>query len=184
MTKLYQIWMDSLEELKDVRVLTCCGIMAALSVALKYTASIDIGEFIRIGFSELPAVAVAVLFGPATGSIFGGMMDILKYLIAPSGAFFPGFTLSAVINGILYGFLLYKKPVSLPRVFAAGLLSKLMVSICLNTYWLSVLYGNAFFAVLPARAATNIVKLPVDAALNYIVLRFVERIWKRSLQRV
>ncbi|MBR1629908.1 MAG: ECF transporter S component, partial [Lachnospiraceae bacterium] len=97
------IWKRSIAEWKEVRALSCCGIVAALSIALKFTASIDIGEYIRIGFSDLPGVAVSVLFGPAVGGFFWGVLDILKYIVAPTGPFFPGFTVSAVMNGILFG---------------------------------------------------------------------------------
>ena len=171
-----------MEGFKDVRVISCCGILAALSVALKFVASIDIGEYIRIGFSDLPAMAVSVLFGPAVGGIFFGMLDIIKYLVAPTGPFFPGFTLSAVASGILFGLVCYRKDITVSRIFMAELLTKLIVSLGFNTYWLSVLYGNAFMAILPARMLTNLVMLPVDTALTFLALRMVERLWKQTMR--
>ena len=181
-TNFWGIWKESLDELRDVYVLTCCGILAALAVALKFVASIDIGEYIRIGFSDLPGMAVSVLFGPAAGGIFWGMLDIIKYIVAPTGPFFPGFTVSAVINGILFGLILYRRPLSVQRIFAAQLLSKVVVSLCINTFWLSVLYGNAFLVMLPARALTNAVMLPIDTALTFVILRFVSKLWRQTVQ--
>ena len=172
------IWNDSLQELRSVHVLSCCGILAALAVALKFVASIDIGEYIRIGFSDLPGMAVSALFGPVTGGIFWGMLDIIKYLMVPNGPFFPGFTISAVINGILFGMVLYHKSLSIQRVFLAQLLSKLFVSVVLNTFWLSVLYDNLFIVMLPVRIVTALVMLPIDTMITFIMLRFVAKMWQ------
>lgn len=181
-TDFLKIWKNSFDELRDVYAMTCCGILAALAVALKFVASIDIGEYIRIGFSDLPGMAVSVLFGPAVGGIFWGMLDIIKYIVAPTGPFFPGFTVSAVVNGVLFGLILYRRVLSVQRVFMAQLLSKIIVSLCINTYWLSVLYGNAFLVMLPARVLTNAAMLPVDTALTFVILRFVSRLWRQAVQ--
>ena len=176
------VWKESMEELKDVRALATCGILAALAVALKFVASIDIGEYIRIGISDLPGMAVSVLFGPATGGIFWAVLDIVKYLVAPTGPFFPGFTISAAVNGVIFGLILYRRPLSLQRVFAAQLVSKVVVSLLINTAWLSMLYGNAFMVMLPARLLTNAVMLPIDTALTFVILRFVLRLWQQTMR--
>ncbi|MBQ9633046.1 MAG: folate family ECF transporter S component [Lachnospiraceae bacterium] len=176
------MWKDSMEELKDVRVLACCGVLAALSIALKFVASIDIGEYIRIGFSDLPGMTASVLFGPAVGGIFFAVMDIIKYMLVPNGAFFPGFTLSALVNGILFGMVCYRKDITIARIFSVQLLSKLVVSIGLNTYWLTLLYGSAFFVILPARILTGLIMLPIDTMLTFSVLRLMDRLWKQSLR--
>lgn len=170
---------ESLNEFKNVRVLALCGIFMALSVALKFVASIDIGQYIRIGVSDLPGMAVSALFGPAVGGIFWGMLDIVKYLVAPTGPYFPGFTISAALNGVIFGVILYKKNITIPRVFMAQLVSKVVVSLLINTAWLSILYGNAFLAMLPARIVTNAIMLPIDTALMYIVVTFVYKMWNR-----
>lgn len=173
---------SSMAELKDVRVLATCGILAALGVALKFVASIDIGQYIRIGVSDMPGVAVSLLFGPATGGIFWGALDIIKYLVAPNGPFFPGFTISAVVNGLLFGLILYRKPLTWQRMFAAQIVSKVVISLLMNTYWLSILYGNAFIAMLPARFISNAIMLPIDTVLSLALMRVVQRIWIRSGQ--
>lgn len=171
---------ESLNELKNVRVLAICGIFMALSVALKFVASIDIGQYIRIGVSDLPGMAVSALFGPAVGGIFWGLLDIIKYIVAPTGPYFPGFTLSAVLNGVIFGAILYKKNITYLRVFMAQFVSKVVVSLAINTAWLSMLYGNAYLAMLPARLVTNAIMLPIDTVLMYMVVTFVYKMWNRE----
>ena len=97
-----------LGELKNVNNLVLCAVLAAMAVILGiYT--IRIGEFIKIGFSTIPNQIVACLFGPATAAIFGGILDILKFIASPDTGYFPGFTLSGIIAGFIYGSFYYKK---------------------------------------------------------------------------
>ena len=90
---MQKFYLDSFKELKVTHNLVLCGLMAALAVVLNYTTSIFITPNIRIGFSGLPNRVVEYLFGPWVGAVFGGTLDILKYMLKPDGgAFFFGYT--------------------------------------------------------------------------------------------
>lgn len=52
-------------------------------------------------FSDLPAI----LFGPLYGGIAGGLLDILGFLLKPEGGFLPLLTLTAILDGVLIGFM-------------------------------------------------------------------------------
>jgi ECF transporter S component (folate family) len=170
---------SSAGELKSTRNIAICGMMAALGVVLGLVATIQIGQYIRIGFSGLPNRVVEFMFGPVVGSVFGGTLDILKYIVNPTGPFNVGFTISAMISGMIYGSILYKRPISLYRIVIAEFLVKLIVNCGLNTMWLCVLYGNTFFVLLPARALKNLIMWPIDCAILYITLTFVKQILPR-----
>lgn len=181
MHKIKKLYSESFQELKVTQNLVLCGLMAALAVVLNYTTSIYITPNIRIGFSGLPNRIVEFLFGPSIGAVFGGMLDILKYLLKPDGgAFFFGYTLNAMLAGILYGSILYKKPLKLWRIFIAELLVKTFINCGLNTLWLSVMNGNAFLAILPARIIKNIIMLPIDTAILFFALNFMTRLLNSS----
>lgn len=177
MHKIMKLYSDSLKELKVTHNLVLCGLMAALAVVLNYTTSIFITPNIRIGFSGLPNRVVEYLFGPWVGAVFGAMLDILKYLLKPDGgAFFFGYTFNVMVAGIIYGSVLYKKPVKIWRILIAEFLTKAIVNCGLNTLWIAVLNGNAFMAILPARAIKNIIMLPVDTAILFFTLTFVSKL--------
>lgn len=171
----------SFQELKSLKTVMACGLLAALAVILSYVASVDLGPFIKIGFSGIPNRVTDFLFGPFVGGVFGGMLDLLKYFIKPSGPFFPGFTLDAILGGIIYGFFLYRRPVKLWRLLAAGFLVKAIVNCGLNTLWISMLYGKAFMVLLPARALKNLIMWPIDAMILFFVLTAVEKTVKPML---
>lgn len=174
---MQKFYSDSFKELKVTHNLVLCGLMAALAVVLNYTTSIFITPNIRIGFSGLPNRVVEYLFGPWVGAVFGAMIDILKYLLKPDGgAFFFGYTFNVMVAGVIYGFVLYKKPVRIWRILIAEFLVKAVVNCGLNTLWLAVLNGNAFLAILPARAIKNVIMLPIDTAILFFALTFVSKL--------
>ena len=166
---------DSARELRRVQVIAICGVMGALAVVLGYVATLRIGDYIRVGFSFLPNVIVDYLFGPVVGGIFGGVMDIVKYLMNPTGPFFPGFTISAVVGAVIYGIMFYRQKITILRVLAAQLIVKVAVNLLLNTIWLVVLYGYGLAAILPGRIISNAVMLPIDTSITYLVLIFIEK---------
>ena len=176
-------WIGSLKEFQSLRTIVFCGMMAAIAVILGYVATIRIGQYIRIGFSGLPNQVVDYLFGPAIGAIFGAALDVIKWFLQPSGDFFPGFTISAALGGIIYGFAFYKKNVSLPRVFVSQLIVKVFVNIGLNSLWLKMLYDQAILALLPGRILSNAIMLPIDTFITYAMLKAVDRTIRPMFQQ-
>ncbi len=170
MQKIKKLYSDSIGQLKITQNLAICGLMAALAIVLSLVASINVGPYIKIGFSGIPNRIIDFLFGPVIGSIFGGMLDILKYLVKPDGPYFFGFTFDAMLAGVIYGIILHNKPVKLWRIALAELLSKSIVNCGFNTLWISVLYGKGFLALLPARVIKNAVMLPIDTAILFFAL--------------
>lgn len=175
MQKIKKFYVDSIQEFKITRNMVICGFMAALAIVLNYVTSIDLGPYIRIGFSGIPNRMVEFLFGPIIGCIFGGTLDILKFLIKPTGSFFFGFTFDAMLAGIIYGSILYKKPVKFWRIFIAELLAKVIVNCFFNTLWLCILYGKGFFVILPTRILRNAIMLPIDSVIIYFSCTFMQK---------
>lgn len=171
----------SFREFTSLRTVVMCGLLAALAVVLGYVTSINIGPYIKIGFSGIPNRVVDYLFGPVVGGIFGGALDLLKFMIKPDGTFFPGFTFDAILGGVIYGFFFYRKPVKIWRVAAACFLVKLIVNCGFNTLWISMLYGKALQVLLPARLIKNAVMWPIDTIILFLVLQAVERSIKPML---
>lgn len=169
----------------SVQVLVFLGLMGALSIVLSFVGTIRVGNYLRIGFSDLPNRLNDFLLGPFLGALFGGVMDIVKYLLQPTGPFFPGYTLSAVCGSLIFGFIthgMHGHRLSLVRIFAAELLIKVFVNIGMNTAWSCLLYGNALMAILPARILANLIQLPMDTAVIYFVLLSLEK--SRVLSRM
>ena len=99
-------------------MLVFTGFMIALAVVLSKLVSINI-SFLRIGFGFLPIAVLAILYGPYVAAIGYGIADLLGAWLFPTGTFFPGFTVSAVLTGLIFGWVLYKKEVTFKRALLA-----------------------------------------------------------------
>jgi ECF transporter S component (folate family) len=130
-------------------------------------------DIIRISFGFLPHSLSAMLFGPIVGAAAGAVEDVLGILLLPKGTPFFGFTVSAAITGLIYGFFLYKKPKTLARITLAVLFTTVIVDLCINTLWLSILTGNAAAVIFPARLLKSVIMFPVQTAMIYAMWQTV-----------
>lgn len=137
------------------------ALLIALEIILTRFLSLQL-PIARIGFGFLPIVIIAVMFGPIKAGICYSVGDVLGMLLFPSGIYFPGFTLSAFITGVLYGLFLYKKEITLKRSFLTAFTVLFTITICLNTLWLVILMGKGFFAILPTRIGEACLMLVVQ----------------------
>ena len=153
-------------------VIVITGFMTALSIVLSKLVSINI-SFLRIGFGFLPIAVLGILYGPVIAAIGYGLADLIGAWLLPTGAFFPGFTVSAVLTGLIYGWILYRKEVSFPRALAASALVCLAINLLLNTYWLTFIIGKGFTVLLASRAVKELVAIPVMAVIIVLIDRYV-----------
>lgn len=174
MKKQKKQWVESLHELKEVKTLAVVAMLAAVAVVLGFY-SLQLTEYIKIGFAFIADELTGMMFGPVVGGLMGGITDLVKYVVSPTGPFFPGFTASSIVSGVIYGMVLYKKPLTIRRVILANGLVTLIVNVCMNTYWLTLLYGHGFLAILPARLIKEIIMLPISAILFYTVAKVLSK---------
>lgn len=175
MKKFLALISESYHEFKHVSTITTCAMFGAMSIVLNQFASITVTPQLKIGFSALPNELVDYLFGPVVGSLFGGAMDIIKFMLKPTGGFIPGLTFNAMLAAFIYGMFLYKRPLSLKRMLAAKLVVAVFCNIILGTYWLSTITGKGYLAILPARAIKNIIQWPVDSVIFFLVAKTLEK---------
>lgn len=153
-------------------ILVITAFMTALSVVLSKLVSVNI-SFLRIGFGFLPIAVLAILYGPAVAAVGYGLADLIGAFLFPTGTFFPGFTVSAVLTGLIFGYVLHNGQVTIKRALAASALVCLVINLLLNTYWLTFLLGKGFTVLLASRAVKEIVAIPVMALLITAVDRYV-----------
>lgn len=179
--KLKSLFFSSLRELKSPRCLAISALLIALNVAMDLLGiRIWLTPDLRISLGFVLNASIAMLFGPVTGMMAGFCTDVLGYLANPAmGAYFPGYTLTAMLGGLLYGLWLYPCHTTRLRCLAAKASVSLFCNVGLNTLWLTLTGGSAFMALLPLRILKNIVLLPVEVLLLYMVTGIVLNIHQR-----
>ena len=125
------------------------AMLAAIQIVLSRWLSINLWN-LKIGFAFVPIAMAGMLLGPVGAGLTGAVADIIGATLFPSGAFFPGFTLTAFITAFGYGFFLQKKQ-SMTNILAAVLFSEIVGTLCLNTLWISILYGTPFIPTMIPR---------------------------------
>ena len=168
------VFIDSSKEIRKTKSLVTMAVLLALAVVLGFV-SVQVTDSLRVGFSFLPNALSGQLFGPVGGMLVGGLADILKYIVKPTGPFFPGFTISGILGGLIYGLVLFRKPFTLPRVILCHVLIAVFINMLLNTYWLTLLYGNSFLVIWPARIVSNLITLSINILLHYLVASLLEK---------
>jgi ECF transporter S component (folate family) len=164
--------------LKVTKVLTTAALLSALAILLGLF-KVPITESVEIRFTMIPIGVAGALLGPGIGGVVGAIADIGGYLVHPTGPFMPLFTLTNVLSGMLYGFILKKNPDSWVRLIVANTLRALLIGIVLNSMIISFLYGSAFVNVLTnvVRVIQQLLTIPVYTLLMKALIPAVLRLY-------
>ncbi len=155
----------------STRTLAAIALLTALEIILSRFLSISLWNT-KIGFSFLPIAVAAILYGPLAAGSVGALGDFIGAILFPIGAYFPGFTLTAFLTGLVYGIFLHKRQ-GWPQIISAVGINQLILSLLLNTLWISILYGSVYgpllISRLPQTAILIVVQLIcIPAAANAI----------------
>lgn len=168
------------QEMSMTRKLTYMAMFVAITCVLSRFVSINT-TFIKITFSFLPIALAAMLFGPLYGGVVAGVEDLIGATLFPKGAFFPGFTLSAILVGVVYGIVLYKKPKTIKRFTVANLIIAIVINCLLNTWWLVILYDKGFMAIIGMRIVKALVMVPIEVAMLKVTWELIGKRMEKQL---
>jgi len=155
--------------------LVLLALLVALQVVLGNLTQVPlVGKQFNFGF--LPVAAAGAMLGIPGGLIVGALGDLIGAHLFPAGAYFPGFTLTSALVGVLYALPLHgHKPTVLRVVIAVALAT--VVNLFLNSLWLSMLYGSkTYWGWVTARAATYLVEAPAQAVVMFLCLQGLRRL--------
>ena len=156
------------------------GLLIALQVVLSRFLSINL-QFLKIGFSFIPVMFASYLYGASGGVIVAAVSDLIGALLFPSGAFFPGFTATAALSGLIYG-MSFSGNCSTTKIVVGVTTEQVICSLLLNTWWLSILYGSGFKALLLTRVWQVVVMIFVEIVFAEIFFRRLSIVKKLKRQ--
>ena len=160
------------------------ALLIALNIILVRFASLNFGPLLRINFGFISIAIMGILFGPHSAAIGAALADFIGAIIFPTGgAYFPGFTLSALITGFIYGKLLYGHKLSISRIVLSNLLIILIVQLLLNPLWLSMMTGKAFIALISARVIKSFLALPIESAIIILTYKYISPVFMKYAER-
>lgn len=185
--KLFRMFQESAKEFQNLRSVLVTGMLIAVSYVLE-SFTIDLG-FAKINFAFLAIAAIGALYGPTISLFAGGICDLVGFVAHPDGAFFPLYTLIAMIQGLIYGLIAYRKfrlttPKSTVsrvldleiciRLVIARIFDVVVINIICNTaanfHYNFGVNGRTLGAMITVRIVKNLLELPIDVLLIVFVL--------------
>ena len=146
---------------KNTKKLATSALLIAADVVLTRLLALNT-PIMKIGLGFAAVAVAALLYGPWWAALTAGLGDLLGSLLFPTGAYFPGFTLTAACPGLIFGFCLYRRPPRWQYAVLASVLNVLLVSYLANTAMICFITGNSWTAMLAARAVQLAVMLPTQ----------------------
>lgn len=153
----------------QTKLVVTIGFLTAMHIVLSRFLSINT-PILKIGFAFVPVFLAAWAYGPVPAAAVGALGDFLGAILFPIGPYFPGFTLSCALTGVIFGLLLHKEQ-TLPRIFAAVMLNQFGVSLLLSTLWLHILQGAPYTVLL----ATRVWQSAILAAVELLTITALTR---------
>lgn len=165
------------------------GILLALFIVLNRFISIKTPLLI-ISFSYIPIMMAAIWLGPKYSILVAALGDFLASILFPFGTYFPGFTLSAGISGLIYGIFLYRKPeenISNKKFILKLIISNLIVlsiiEIFVVSFWLKIMYGKAYMIVVSSRVLAQVIMLPIRIVTIYALEKLTRPVVNKYLYK-
>lgn len=171
-----------------VKKVVLAGLLLAILIVFQRFISVET-QILRLSFAYVPVIITATLLGPVWGGLIGVLADILGMMLMPKASFFAGFTLNALLTGLVYGFFLYKAPSKGPmssksylvRLVISVVIVHVFIHLGLTTLWLSIMYKRAFMVILAGRVIANIIEIPIEIASMYAIKIFLDKPVKKYL---
>ena len=152
--------------MKKIRKIIISALLLAAAIVINRFLSINT-SILSIGFTFVPLMLAGIILGWKYSLLIAGLADLIGALLFPFGSFFVGYTISAVLTGLVYGLFLYSKgEFKVDKKFMIHLLIAILI-VCivinggLNTLWLVMTSKKAFLAILPTRVVKQLIMIPV-----------------------
>ncbi|MBP9989241.1 MAG: folate family ECF transporter S component [Ruminococcus sp.] len=131
----------------------------------------------EIEFSFVAVMLAGYIAGPVGGVAVGGLIDFIGAILFPTGAYFPGFTATAALTGMVFG-LMFHKNCSLWKIIVAVLSTQLVCSLILNTLFISILYTKAFSVLIVTRLIQVAIMSAVQIIIGFFMLTKIKSLEK------
>ena len=165
-------WADARAQLKNVRMLTLARIITAASIVLESFPIYLLGTSLKIYFSFLVISLGCYVYGPAVGILVGFANDTLGFLISSFGEpYFPGYLITAMLSGLIYGTLLYRQRITVLRLVVVRLVINYGSNVLLGSVWKAMLYGKGYYYYFTTGLVKNTTMLPIEVLLMVLMFQ-------------
>ena len=140
-----------------------------------------------ISMSFIPIMMAAIWLGPLYSTIIAAFGDLISALLFPMGSYFPGFTLSYALVGLIYGLFLYNKGKALSTtklilfLVISSIIARIGVELFISAKWIEMISEKAYVAILSARLVAQLVMIPVQVITIFALEKFSRPYFEKYL---
>ncbi len=174
------LFKGSSEELKYTRTLVTASLFVSMILVLDaLNIRINFSPSLRMTFDFLVVAICGTILGPLPTILMAAAADLLGWMINSGGlGFSPGFTLAAMLSAWIWSTGLYNERISYVRILIVNAINNAIVNIAINSFLLYFYFNQAIFAELPVRIAKNLLLLPLESLIIFLVAKEVKRFYK------
>ena len=164
--------------MSKIKKIILASMLLAILIILNRFISIKT-EVLVISFSFVPIMMSAIWLGSKYSTTIALLGDLLGAILFPFGPYFPGFTVSSAISGLIYGIFLYNNGKEMSN--KSSLIQLIVINIFLTSLWIHILYGKAYLAIMASRTITQIIMIPIHIVTIYGLEQFSRPFVKKYL---
>lgn len=165
------------------RHLTLAAMLTALEVILSKLAIGD-PTVLKVSLGFIATALIGYCLGPWLGGVVMIVSDLISNTILNTGGgmFFPGYTFSAFVTGVIAGLFLYQQRVTWQRVALYEFFQIFITNVFFNTLWIYVMSlssnttGKTFMALLTIRLPKEIISWPLESLIVLVILQTFSKI--------
>lgn len=161
-------WKSAAKQYTVLHIVATVGVLIALDVALS-TFFIPVGDNLRIKFDFLSRAVIGMIGGPFLALSSGMIADLLGFVLHPTGAYFPGYTLSAMLGSLVYALFFYRSKINIIRIILAKLTVNLFINVLLGSVWSIIIGKHGYLYYLTSSVIKNSIMLPIECIMLYLL---------------
>lgn len=166
---------SSIKKKISLNKLVILAMLVAIEIILSRFLSIAQWNM-KFSFAFIPVVIAGILYGPIAGGLVGGISDFIGAILFPIGPYFPGFTFTAILIGVVYSLFLYKKQ-TIVRIISSAVIVNVVLSLLVNSAWIALTSGSNYFAMIISRGVQcAIMTVASVAVISLISLQLMPRL--------
>lgn len=167
-------WKTAAGEVRRLRTLVFASLMVAAAVVMgSFFIPFPMAENLRIYFTFTVSATCALVCGPVTALLFGFATDIIGFAVHPTGAFFPGYTLSSMLGPFIFALFFYRRRITILRITLAKLLINAFVNVGLGSLWSAIQFEKGYYYFLAKSLIKNSIMLPVEILILAALFRLL-----------
>jgi len=174
-----EYWRSSAQKLKDVKYMAIIALFVAIKTVLS-SIYIPVGENLRIGINFIFVAIEASIIGPVAGLASGFVTDIVSWIVFPSGPFFFGYTLTAMLGLFVYGICFYRRKITIKHIIIAKVLTNYLINVLLGSLWSACLYSKGYIYYFTKSLIKNTILLPIEVVILVMAFTIISPLLYRK----